>query len=114
MNPALKRFNRDFVPLADAIARLDIGQSTRELVANAATDALAHLPNFKPAQFRLLASDPLVLCIGTDDGPCPNQLEIRIGMHLSTAPDGHAVTWQEDLPVVRCAYCDLAMRVAHS
>ena len=33
MNPALKRFNRDFVPLADAIARLDIRQSDRDLVA---------------------------------------------------------------------------------
>jgi hypothetical protein len=108
VNPALKRFTRDFGPLADAIARVDIGQTNRDLVAAAATDALTHMPNFKPALFRLLASDPLVPCAGTDDGPCADGLEIRVGMHLNTAPDGRAQSWQEELPVVRCLACVIA------
>lgn len=107
-SPAIKRFNRDFVPLADAISRLDIGQSNRDLVAATAADALSHLRDFKPNLFRLLASDPLVTCAGTDDGPCPDQTEMRVAMHLGSAPDGRAQSWQEDLPVVRCTACGLS------
>ena len=62
--------------------------------------------DFDAKAFRLLASDPLVACCGTDDGPCSRGIEIRVGMHLSTAPDGRAQSWQEDRPVVRCVWCD--------
>lgn len=40
MNPAAKRFQREFLPIADAIASLDINQVDREHVARAVAGAL--------------------------------------------------------------------------
>lgn len=106
-SPAIKRFNRDYLPLANAIARLDITQTDREKVADAITAALTGRRDFRPGTFRLLASDPLSACPGTDDGPCPKGIEIRTGMHNSKAPDGRSIMWQEDKPIVRCVECGM-------
>jgi hypothetical protein len=105
-SPAQRRFDRDYLPIADAISRADIGQVNRERVAAAVTAALTGRPDFKADLFRHLASDPYVTCAGNLDGPCPHGREIRIPMHLSTAPDGRGFMWQETLPTeVRCATC---------
>jgi hypothetical protein len=108
MNPAVKRFQKRYQPVADAIARLDIDQEDREQVADAITAALdaQQDPDFKADLFRLLASDPLVACAGPgDDRPCPHERWIRIGMHLRTAPDGRSAAWQRRPPGMRCVTC---------
>lgn len=103
MNPALKRFNRDYVPMADAVARLHVEQTVREQVATALTEALDGRPDFRPDLFWLLAADPLVPCMGPADGEaCPQAHQIRIPMHLD---GGRAASWQPHPPEVRCAPC---------
>jgi hypothetical protein len=93
----------------DTVARLDIDQLLREEIAEALTEALAGRPDFKPELFRALASDPLSRCAGPEAeafaAPCPHGREIRTGMHLSSAPDGRAGSWQMYKPVVRCVSC---------
>ena len=107
MNPRQKRFNAKYVPMADAIARLDIPQTIREQVADALTEALTGSVDFIPRTFRLLASDPLCACPGHDDEGCPHGREIRVPMHLSSAPDGRSAVWAETKPVVRCLTCGM-------
>lgn len=112
-SPAEKRFDKTYGPIADAIARLDIDQEVREQVADAITEALsaakAATPklhgDFNPEVFRLIASDPLCACVGTDDGPCPHGREIRVAMHLSSAPDGRSFFWRRRKPEMRCVSC---------
>lgn len=117
MNPAYKRFVTKYADVADAIARLDIDQEDREAVARAVGDALAEdaraHPDFQGyhATFVLLASDPLVPCAGpreSDEG-CPHGRVIRIGMHLSSAPDGRSHAWERRAPYgkIRCISCGI-------
>ena len=107
--PAMKRFSAKYQPAADAVARLDVDQEVRELVAEALTEAFEGMPDFRPDLFRLLASDPLCECAGPDEvafaAPCPYGRVIRVGMHLSTAPDGRAKSWRRRRPTVRCVTC---------
>lgn len=105
MNPAYKRFVKKYVGAADAVARLDIEQTDRELVADALTEAFREQEDFIPDTFRLLASDPLCLCAGAGDEPCPHGREIRVGMHLSSAEDGRSFAWAPRKPVMRCVSC---------
>lgn len=114
MNPSQRRFDRKYLPLADAIARLDIDQVVREQVADALTDALRGRPDFYSKMFRLLASDPLTPCAGPgDDEPCPHGREIRIPMHNSRSEDGRSAVWEPQIPApVRCADCGLAVRIS--
>lgn len=118
MTPAMKRFDLKYGPIADVIARLDIDQVLREEIAEKLTNALSagrsseepawfrrEAADFKPKLFRLIASDPLCLCAGHDGEPCPEGVEIRIGMHLSSAPDGRSQAWEPRKPVVRCVSC---------
>jgi len=117
-----KRFNAKYKPIADAVARMDIDQLLREELAEKLCEAFAeqrHSPfawlkreaqDFKPDLFRLLASDPLCLCAGVDDEPCPDKWELRIGMHLSSASDGRSAAWAPRKPVVRCVFCGSRQR----
>lgn len=105
MNPASKRFYKQYGGIADAIARLDIDQEVRERVATALTGALGGRPDFKDDLFWHLAADPLVRCAGADAEPCPNAVEIRIAMHLRDAPDGRSAAWRSRPPVTRCLRC---------
>ncbi len=104
---AMNRFNKRYKPIADAIAMCDIDQEDRELVAYAVTDALYEDRDFDPELFRLLASDPLVPCAGSGGEPCPHGRNIRIAMHLSTAPDGRSQAWRQRAPYgrIRCVTC---------
>lgn len=117
-SPSEKRFETRYAPIYDTIARLDIDQELREEIAEKLSDALAagrginepawfrrEAADFNPSLFRLLASDPICLCAGFGDEPCPDQTEIRIGMHLSSAPDGRSAAWAQRKPVVRCVSC---------
>lgn len=111
MNPARKRFQREFGPIADALARVALDQSDRERVAEAVAGALEGRRDFRRDLFVLLASDPLVPCAG-NEGPCPNGYEIRIAMHDRTAEDGRSVAWRATPPTVRCVSCGASMLVA--
>ena len=108
MKPEMRRFDKKFRAAADAISRLDIEQEDRELIADALTAALRGQPDFKAELFQLLASDPICYCVGVDDQPCPDRREIRIAMHLSSAPDGRADSWRARKPIVRCVSCGAA------
>jgi hypothetical protein len=112
MNPAQKRFEARYTPIADAIASLDLDQEDREAVAKAVADALSASgqkinPAFRHDLFVLLASDPLVPCAGFGGQPCPHGRVIRVAMHLSSAPDGRSVQWRQRAPYgqVRCVSC---------
>lgn len=118
-SPAMKRFNQQYVPIADAIARLEIDQEVREAVAEAVADGIeaatvgtsrrAANPDFIRDTFVLLASDPLVPCAGYQDKPCPHGRELRVAMHLSSAPDGRSKAWQREHPSgIRCVSCGAA------
>lgn len=109
-SPAMKRFNRKFQPIADAIAMCDLDQEDRELVADAVTEALTGQTDFRPDLFRLLASDPLVPCAGSGGEPCPHGRVIRIAMHLSIAPQGRSQAWRQRAPYghIRCISCGAA------
>lgn len=111
MNPATKRFKRQYGAAADAISRLNVDQVTRELVAETLTEAFTGQPDFKPELFLHIARDPLCTCAGPDDDfatPCPHGREIRVAMHLRDAPDGRSEAWQSEKPVVRCVSCGAA------
>jgi hypothetical protein len=112
VNPSLKRFKREFEPIADAVARLDLDQEVREQIADALTDALDGRADFRPDLFWHLTADPLCECAGTDEGPCPEGRSIRISMHLRDAPDGRSRAWQPRKPTVRCVSCG-ARQVIH-
>jgi len=116
--PAMNRFDVKYAPIADVIARLDIDQVLREEIADKMTEALSagrtltepawfrrEAADFRPDLFRLLASDPLCLCAGYGDEPCPEQREIRIGMHLSSGYQGRSAAWATRKPIVRCVSC---------
>lgn len=118
MNPRQKRFNRKYLPIADAIARLDIGQEDREAVATAVADALdgaakaARSSNEREESagwgrdlFWLLAVDPLVPCAGPHGEGCPHGREIKIPMHNSAMPDGRSFAWRHMRPPVQCISC---------
>jgi hypothetical protein len=111
VNPAAKRFARDYEPIADAIARLDLDQEDREAVATAVADALREtararkVDHYRRDVFWLLAADPLVPCVGALGKPCPHEREIRIAMHLRDAPDGRSKAWTQRRPTVRCVPC---------
>ncbi|RPI08610.1 MAG: hypothetical protein EHM63_06025 [Actinobacteria bacterium] len=109
MNPRQRRFDAKYLPMANAIARLDIPQTIREEVAAALTAALADArdPDFKPRSFELLASDPLCACPGRDDTGCPDGTEIRVPMHLSSAPDGRSAVWEMTKPTIKCVWCGM-------
>lgn len=111
-------FDQHYLPIANAIARLDVDQVTREKVATAVRNGIHEVrlngdprigqrksSGWEPDLFWLLAADPLVLCAGSKAGPCPHAREIRVAMHLSTADDGRAVSWSLERPVVRCVSC---------
>lgn len=112
---AMNRFDKRYLPIANGIASADIDQEARELVARTVADAIKevgarHMPDFKHDLFVLLASDPLVPCAGTKDGPCPHGRVIRIAMHLSNAPDGRSAAWEQRAPYgrIRCVTCGAA------
>lgn len=114
MNPAEKRFLKKYGAVADAVSRLDVPQTTREEIAAKLTEAFESVGDhdFKPSTFRLIASDPLCACVGythRETGelvPCPEAREIRIGMHLSSAPDGRSAAWRPEKPTaIRCVEC---------
>jgi hypothetical protein len=110
-SPALKRFNKTYLPIADAVARVDIDQEDRERVAREITRALQGSPDFKEDLFLLLASDPLVDCVGARPGEgCAHNRHIRVAMHDSHAEDGRAASWQRRLPEVRCVSCGFERR----
>lgn len=110
MEPALKRFNRSYKPIADAIASVDLGQVDREAIARSVGDALEGQPDFRHDLFVLLASDPLVPCAGHHGNPCPHGRVIRQAMHNSSAPDGRSAIWAERAPYgrIRCVSCGAA------
>lgn len=107
MNPALKRFHHFYGVIADAIARLDLDQEDREAVALAIASALQGRKDFRPDLFTLLASDPLVPCAGTGEGPCPNGVEIRLMWHNRDDPQGRSEMWEQRAPYgrIRCVSC---------
>ena len=105
----MNRFNKRYLPIANAIAMCDIDQEDREHVANAVTEELIGTGDrdFDPDLFRLLASDPLVPCAGPRGESCPDGRNIRIRMHLSSAPDGRSDAWRQRAPYgqIRCVSC---------
>lgn len=106
MEPAMKRFEKKFRAAADAISRLDVAQEDRERVAAALAEAFTGQPDFKAQLFAHLASDPVCACAGPGEGePCPHGREIRVSMHLSTAPNGRSAAWRKRKPTVRCIEC---------
>ena len=118
MNPSIKRFKKNYEGVADAIARADLDQEDREELAAAVADSFAakNDPDFRRDLFVLLASDPLVPCAGFDHYEtgdhvdCPEGRLIRIGMHLSDAPDGRSRAWRRRAPYgrIRCVSCGAA------
>ena len=93
-----------FFGVADAIAKQDIDQEDRERIADAVADALG--ATRLATHFHRDVFDPLSPCIGSRDGtPCPEERLIRIGMHLSSAPDGRSEMWRKRRPQVRCVGC---------
>lgn len=57
MNPAAKRFQKTYGPIADAVSSVDIGQTNREAVALALANALDGRPDFRRDAFLVIASD---------------------------------------------------------
>lgn len=121
-SPAMKRFDKRYLPIANAIASVDIDQVDRETIAHEVAMALSSdnrtYPDFKFDTFVLLASDPLVPCAGpegTDEG-CPHDRHIRIGMHLSDAPDGRSYAWRRRAPYgqIRCVSCGVPNKLGVS
>lgn len=120
-----KRFCRNYQPIADAISRAEIGQVEREALAESVADAIDGIvhdtSHGRPAiaknetgwsrsLFAGIARDPMVPCPGyhLDDGSevrCPHGREIRIAMHLSSAPDGRSAAWSPTMPEMRCVSC---------
>lgn len=105
-----------FTDVANAISLLDLDQEDRERVASAVIGALREsrigslIPH--PETFELVASDPLVPCVGYDrpDGTradCPARTVIRLGWHLRSAPDGRSAAWKQRAPYgeIRCVSC---------
>ena len=114
MTPRQKRFNAKYLPMANAVARLDMPQTVREEVAAALAAAIADTrvhTDFDAAAFQLLASDPLCACPGRDGSGCPNGTEIRVPMHLSSAPDGRSAVWEMTKPTVQCVTCGMTYAV---
>lgn len=108
MTPAVKRFMREYGPIADAVASAPVEQTARETVAEWLRAALLGRRDFNPDLFRALATDPLVDCAGPRGEPlarCPHDRRIRIAMHDSGADDGRAQTWAMHPPEVRCVSC---------
>lgn len=105
MNPVQKRFNKEWLPIANAVARLDVDQEDRELVADALTETLRGRRDFRAELFRLLASDPLVPCAGARGEPCPHGREIRIAMHDRGSESGRSVAWRRRPEEIRCVTC---------
>lgn len=128
--PEMKRFNKHFAPIADAIASVDIDQVEREMIAKAVADGIAKAAKvvggsattqdtkvwgkgWRRDLFVLLASDPLVPCAGWDDPEtdehheCPTSTVIRIGMHNSSDPEGRSQSWKPRAPYgrIRCVTC---------
>lgn len=101
----MRRFERQFEPIANVIASADIDQEDREHIAQAMTDVLDGRPDFKRDLFLLLASDPLCDCPGGGGQPCPHRARIRIPMHLRDGPNGRSRVWAQRKPVVRCVSC---------
>jgi len=110
----MKRYEAKYGAAANAVARLDVDQLTREKVADALAEAFDGQRDFRADLFRLTASDPLVDCAGPDPAefaePCPHKRVIRIGMHLRDAPDGRSAAWRMEPPTVRCVSCGSAIR----
>jgi hypothetical protein len=111
----MKRFNRQYLPIADAIARLEIEQTEREMIAEAIGNAISDAgprvyPDFRYDLFVLLASDPLVECAGHHGEPYPHGRVIRIAMHNSNAPEGRSEAWRHHAPhgSIRCVSCGAA------
>jgi hypothetical protein len=115
MNPAMKRYQKQYGAAADAVSRLDVDQEVREQVAAALADAFDGQADFKADLFRHVASDPLCACAGPSADefaePCPHGREIRVSMHLSSAPDGRSAAWKREKPVVRCISCGASVFV---
>ena len=96
MNPAVKRFNKEYLPQADAISRMDVPQAEREKIAADIAASLRGKRDFREDLFLRLAGDPLVKCAGYDDTPCPHGREIRVHRESFTGPRSGAV---------RCVSC---------
>ncbi len=77
-SPALKRFNKEYLSQADAISRMDVPQAEREKIAADIAASLVGKRDFREDLFLRLAKDPLVMCAGYEDTPCPHGREIRI------------------------------------
>lgn len=109
MQVSKKALKEQLVAIADAIASADVDQEDRERVARAVGDSLSRvvLQEFDRDVFVLLASDPLVPCVGADGEGCPHERVIRIPMHLSSAPDGRSKVWAQRAPYgdILCVTC---------
>lgn len=116
MKPEIKRFERAYRPIHEAIATLDVTQGAREAVAEAVADAIeaARLADrggphrdYIDHLFRHWAKSPLVPCAGPGDEaysqPCPDGRMMRAYREM-VGPD-------EGLPVLRCVNCGTAVFV---
>lgn len=115
--PRQKRFEREFEPIYNGIALADVPQEVREEVAGLIGRRLydeQRLSGDQHKLFVLLASDPLVPCVGHGDQPCPDGHVIRIGMHLNfnpfdpKNPEGRSEAWEAERPTIRCISCGAA------
>ena len=111
-SPSMKRFNKRYLPIADAIASVNIDQEEREAVAQEVAHAIEKagsrdFPDFRPDLFVLLASDPLVPCAGPPGSVCPHGRMMRMRFHNSASPDGRSLLWQRRAPYgkIRCVSC---------
>ena len=110
MDPRTKRFVKQYRPIYDTIAKLDVDQELREEIVGSLADAIKaeRQPDFKDSLFRRLASDPLSLCAGPAEGvPCPNGTWIRTHA-TKTWADGTTETIERK-PEVRCISCGATM-----
>jgi hypothetical protein len=114
MNPAAKRFQRAYLPVADAIAMLDVTQREREVVADAVADGFVaareggrNHRDYDDHLFRHYAKDPLGPCAGPGDEaysqPCPEGRTMRTHKAI-LGPDDRR-------PAMRCASCGAAVFV---
>lgn len=112
VNPAAKRFQKAYLPVADAIARLDVTQAEREVIADAVADGFMEAreggrlhPDYNDESFRHYAKDPLGPCAGPGDmaysQPCPDGRMMRTYRAI-VPPDGRR-------PVMRCVSCGAAV-----
>jgi len=108
MNVNVSTLKIMFGEIADAISMADIPQTEREKLAESVADALETIPRFNRPSWQLIASDPLCECAGHDGKPCPSGMKIRVGMHLSSAPDGRSEAWRMEKPEIRCFGCGMA------